>query len=154
MTLLSIRSALLLGLMITLVLGGGMVIGLSNPPGDWYAALAKPSFTPPDWLFPVAWTLLYVLVAVAGWLVLLRGPALALLPWAVQLALNFAWSPTFFGAQRIGFGLGVIAALLVAILAFLAATIRQNRAAFACFVPYGVWVAYATALNLSILRLN
>lgn len=154
MTTLSNRSALLLGLLLTLVLGGGMVVGLSNPPGDWYASLAKPGFTPPDWLFPVAWTVLYILVAIAGWLVVLRGPRLALLPWAAQLALNFAWSPVFFGAHRIGAGLAVIAALLVAIAVFLAATLRGNRAAFACFVPYAVWVVYATALNLSILRLN
>jgi translocator protein len=154
MTLLSTRSALLLGVVLTLVLGGGMIVGLSNPPGDWYAGLAKPGFTPPDWLFPVAWTVIYVLVAVAGWLVLLRGPAPALLAWGAQLALNFAWSPVFFGSHRIGLGLAVIAALLATILAFLALTVRRNRAAFACFLPYGAWVAYATALNLSILRLN
>lgn len=154
MTTLSDRSALLLGLILTLVLGGGMVIGLSNPPGAWYEGLAKPGFTPPDWLFPLAWTVLYLLIAVAGWLVLLRGPALAIPFWIAQLALNFGWSPVFFGAQRIGLGLLVIAGLLVSVIAFAAVTARRNRAAFVCFVPYGVWVAYATALNLSILRLN
>lgn len=148
------RSLGLLGLFVAVTLGGGMLIGISNPPGEWYAGLAKPGFTPPNWLFPVAWTVLYVLVAIAGWRVFERGPAAGRLAWVAQLALNFLWSPTFFGAHRIGAGLVVVAALLLAVLLFLAATWKANRPAFACFVPYAAWVAYATALNLSIWRLN
>ncbi|GGE14926.1 tryptophan-rich sensory protein [Aureimonas endophytica] len=149
-----LRHLLWLACFLVVTLGGGLSIGIANPPGAWYEALAKPGFTPPNWLFPVAWTILYVLIGIAGWRVFLKGPAVALALWLVQLALNFAWSPTFFGAHRIGAGLLIIALLLGAILAFLFATIRRNRVAAWCFLPYAAWVAYATLLNFALWRLN
>lgn len=150
----AVRSGLLLAVLLVATLGGGMLVGVSNPPGDWYANLAKPGFTPPNWLFPVAWTLLYVLVAVAGWLVFRAGPGAARVLWVLQLAVNFAWSPTVFGAHRIGVGLVVVSALLVLVLAFVAAAWERQRIAAVAFLPYAAWVAYATALNYSIWRLN
>ncbi len=148
------RSLLVLVALLLLTVGGGLLIGVSNPPGDWYAGLAKPAWTPPNWLFPVSWTLLYVLVAVAGWLVFRGGPRTAQVLWVGQVAVNFAWSPSFFGAQRIGLGLAVVATLLVLILLFIVATWRTQRTATLLFLPYAAWVAYATALNHSIWRLN
>ena len=138
-----------------LVVGGGLAIGWLTAPGDWYARLEKPAFNPPGWLFPPVWTVLYVLVAVAGWRLwrLDRGGWSMKLWWA-QLILNFLWSPVFFGAHRIGLALIVILLLLPAILAFIAVAWRQDRAAALLFLPYAAWVAFALALNASILMLN
>ena len=143
-----------LALFVAAVLGGGMLIGINNPPGDWYAGLQKPWFTPPGLLFPIAWTILYVLIAVAGWRVLTAGITGALALWVVQMALNFAWSPTFFGAQLIGWGFAIILALLVAILLFIARTWRADRTAALLFLPYAAWVAFASLLNGSIFLAN
>ncbi|MGB9043465.1 MAG: TspO/MBR family protein, partial [Pseudolabrys sp.] len=89
-----VRSYLTLALFILLVLGGGTLIGLMTLPGEWYAELAKPPFNPPNWIFAPVWTLLYIMVAVAGWRTWQRGPrSAAMALWFVQLALNFVWSP-------------------------------------------------------------
>lgn len=124
---------------------------------DWYPTLRKPGFTPPGWAFPVAWTILYILMAVAAWRVWRRGersdrPALAL--WGAQLALNFAWSILFFGLHMITAGLIDIVALLVLILAAAAAFWRRDRLAGLMMLPYAAWVSFATALNLAIWRMN
>ena len=81
------------------VVGIGWLIGATNLPGEWYAALAKPGFVPPNWAFPVAWTILYIMIAVAGWRTFRREPSgRAMQVWAAQLALNFVWSPVMFDA--------------------------------------------------------
>jgi tryptophan-rich sensory protein len=124
-------------------------------PGAWYAGLAKPTWTPPGWLFGPVWSVLYLMIAVAGWLVWRAngmGPALAL--WGAQLALNGIWSPVMFGAHRIGLALVVIVVLWVAIAAFIAVAWRVSRNAALLFVPYLAWVSFATALNFAIWRLN
>jgi benzodiazapine receptor len=144
----------LLALFLLVTLGGGMLIGLSNPPGEWYAGLAKARFNPPDWAFPVAWTILYILIAVAGWRVFLAKARLPFGLWVLQLALNFTWTPTFFGLHLIGAGLVVLLAMLAAILAFIAVTWRQDRTAALLFVPYAAWVGFAGLLNGSIWWLN
>lgn len=123
----------------------------------WYPTLNKPGFTPPDWAFPVAWTLLYILMAVAAWRVWRKGertdtPAMAL--WFVQLALNFAWSILFFGLHLVLDGLIDIAALLVVIVATAAAFWSRDRAAGLLMAPYAAWVTFALALNFAIWRLN
>jgi benzodiazapine receptor len=144
----------LLGILV-LVIGGGLAIGYLTAPGAWYASLAKPSFNPPGWIFGPVWTVLYVLIAVAGWRTFdrdRRGWPMRL--WWAQLALNFLWSPVFFAAHRIGLALGVILLLFAAILAFIAAAWRQDRIAALLFVPYGAWVAFASVLNGAIWRLN
>lgn len=143
-----------LAVFLAVTLGGGMLIGVNNPPGDWYAGLAKPWFTPPGILFPVAWTILYILIAVAGWRVFTGGTGRAKALWLVQIALNFSWSPTFFGANLIGWGLAIILALLVAILLFMAQTWRQDRTAALLFLPYAAWVGFASLLNGSIFLSN
>ena len=144
----------LLALFLAVSLGGGMLVGISNPPGEWYAALAKPPFNPPDWLFPPAWTLLYILIGIAGWRVFLAKLRLPFGLWVLQLAINFTWSPTFFGQHLIGAGLVILLAMLATILAFIAVTWSRDRTAALCFVPYALWVSFAGLLNGAIWWLN
>lgn len=126
--------------------------------GTWYQALQKPPFNPPDWVFAPVWTMLYVLMAIAGWRVWRRvrfkGGRKALTVFAVQLVLNLAWSVLFFGLQRIGFALLEIVILLLAIIANTILFWRIDRLAGALFVPYVLWVAFATVLNASLWLLN
>ncbi|MBB3770835.1 tryptophan-rich sensory protein [Angulomicrobium tetraedrale] len=125
----------------------------------WYASLAKPSFTPPAPVFPIVWTTLYVLMAVALWrLWQLHAPSperrTAILLWIVQLALNAVWSPVFFGMEAIGAGLAIILVLWLAIAATIWAAARIDRIAAWLLVPYLVWVSYATVLNAAIVVMN
>ena len=147
------RRALLLFL--ALVLGGGLAIGYLTAPGEWYAGLVKPAFNPPAWVFGPVWSALYVLIGIAGWRVWRhdrRGWPMIL--WWIQLALNFAWSPTFFAAHRIGLALGIILLLLLAISAFIATAWRQDRLAAWLMVPYWAWVGFASVLNAALFWLN
>ncbi len=144
-----------LWLFIIIVLGIGLSIGFATAPGTWYQGLAKPSFNPPDWLFGPVWSLLYVLIAIAGWRIWRVAPdSGAMRLWGLQLVLNYLWSPIFFGLQRPGLALVVIVALLAAILGFVALARRLDRPAAWLFVPYALWVAFATLLNAAIWRLN
>jgi tryptophan-rich sensory protein len=125
----------------------------------WYATLLKPGFTPPNWAFPVAWTLLYAMMAYALWRILSLpkaqpGRTGAIVAFFVQLALNGLWSFAFFGGQSPLAGLVVIAALIVAILATIRTFWRLDRVAALLLVPYLAWVAYAALLNGTIWRLN
>ena len=142
-----------------LFVGGVLLVGLGigglTVPDGWYAALAKPSFNPPNWVFPPAWTVLYVLVGVAGWRVWRlpdKGPSLML--WSAQLALNYLWTPVFFVLHMTGAALAVILLLLLLILAFVAATWMRERIAALLFLPYAAWVAFAVTLNAAIWHLN
>lgn len=144
----------LLALFLAVSLGGGMLVGISNPPGEWYAGLAKASFNPPGWVFAPAWTLLYILIGIAGWRVFMAGLRLPLAIWVLQLAINLTWSPTFFGQHQIGLGLAILVAMFAAILVFIATTWRRDRPAALCFLPYALWVAFAGLLNGSIWWLN
>lgn len=124
----------------------------------WYTAIRKPSWAPPNWMFPVVWTILYGLMAVAGWRVW-NSPAgatrnLALLFFGFQLFLNFLWSPVFFNLHRIGLGVLIIAALWLAILSFVFINWNFHRTASWLFLPYLAWVTLAAALNFTIWRLN
>lgn len=142
-------------LFLALVLGGGVLIGALTAPGAWYAALAKPAFNPPAWLFAPVWSALYIMIAIAGWRAWQQGPGRpAMRLWWAQLALNFAWSPIFFAAHRIGIALGVIALLLLAIIGFIIAAWRRDRIAALLFVPYAAWVAFAALLNGALWLLN
>ena len=133
-------------------------------PGDWYRSLAKPRWTPPDWLFPVAWMVLYVLMTVAAWRVATRlaggvspAPAVSaagLAFWAAQAALNGLWSPLFFGIRRPDAAMICVTALWVAVAATLGLFWTVDPWAGAMFVPYLVWVSVASALNWRVLQLN
>jgi benzodiazapine receptor len=142
-------------LFLLLVVGGGIAIGYLTAPGDWYAGLAKPSFNPPNWVFGPTWTILYVLIAVAGWRVWrIDSSGWTMRLWWVQLALNFLWTPAFFGAHRIGLALAVILLLLSVIVAFIALSWRQHRTSAWLFMPYAAWVGFASLLNAAIFALN
>jgi tryptophan-rich sensory protein len=151
-------NAICLLLALIICIGGGAASGLATPPGEWYAALAKPAWTPPGWLFGPAWTLLYTLMAVAVWTVWRRrqqtSVRVPLTLFAVQLALNFAWTPLFFGMHQPGLALAEILVMLAAIVATTVSFARVSPAAAWMMVPYGAWVCFATALNWAIWKLN
>lgn len=142
-------------LFLVLVVGGGWIIGTTNLPGGWYANLHKPPFTPPNLLFPLAWTVLYVLIAIAGWRTYERtGSGLLMQIWWGQLLLNFAWSPIFFRLHLMWPALAVIVAMFVLILLFMLLQWRRDRTAALLFAPYACWVAFASVLNASLNVLN
>lgn len=122
---------------------------------EWYPTLVKPSWQPPNWLFGPVWTVLYVMMAVAAWLVWKAGNARsALTLWGAQLLLNFAWSFLFFGARSPGLGLIDIIALWLAIAATIFAFAFKSRLAAFLMVPYLCWVSFALALNAAIFMMN
>jgi benzodiazapine receptor len=133
-------------------------VGGRFQPGEWYAALTKPALTPPGWVFPVAWTLLYATMGVALFLVWQRRGAplrtSALAVFAVQLVLNAAWSWLFFGLHRPDLAFIDIVALWVLILASAVLFRRIRPVAGALLLPYLAWVGFASYLNLMLWRLN
>jgi translocator protein len=129
--------------------------GSSFMPGDWYAALNKPEWTPPNWVFPVAWTILYAMIAVAGWLSWKAGGlSVAVVIWAIGLVLNALWSYLMFGRHDIALALVDVAALWLAVAAFIVAAWRIDKRASGLFMPYLAWVTFAMALNAAVWRLN
>ena len=132
--------------------------GVSTISAAWYAALAKPAWTPPlSWFGPV-WTVLYLLIGIAGWLIwherYHRGRGVALLAYAVQLFLNALWAPLFFGDESIGAGLFIIVALWLSIIWSIREFVRVRGSAAWLLAPYLAWVSFAVALNLTLWRHN
>ncbi len=118
--------------------------------GPWYRSLSKPSWTPPDWLFPVAWTLLYVMIAIAGllvWSTPHESRTTLLTLWGLQLALNALWSYIFFGRRDMRLALVDIMALWLTIAAFIVLAWPVNELAAILFMPYLAWVSFAALLN-------
>lgn len=131
---------------------GGLAAGSST---STYRALDTPAFAPPSWLFGPVWSVLYLTIAVAGWLVWRRaGWTSALTLWAIQLLFNLAWTPLFFAADLYAVALVDIVMLLVAVAVTIALFRRTSKAAAWLLVPYLAWVGYATALNAGIVILN
>ena len=125
------------------------------PPGDWYAALSKPSWTPPPWVFGPVWTTLYAAMGVAAWRVWRRdGWSVGVGLFLAQLAVNAAWSPVFFGWQQLGAALAVILVLAALIALTVRAFWRSDRLAGALLVPYLAWASFAACLNAALWRLN
>ncbi|WBB98339.1 tryptophan-rich sensory protein [Solwaraspora sp. WMMA2080] len=123
--------------------------------GSRYAELVQPSWAPPSWLFSPVWTILYVLIAVAGFTVWRRaGVGLAIASWLAQLVLNAAWTPLFFAAGRYGLAFAEIVLLWLLVGATVVLFWRVWRPAALLMVPYWGWVTFAAALNLSIWQLN
>jgi len=125
--------------------------------GSWYAGLAKPAWNPPAWVFGPVWTVLYALMAVAGWLVWRKGGAAswyALRWFAAQLVLNVAWSAIFFGLQMPSLAFAEILVLWLAIAATIMTSWQVSRFAGLLLTPYLVWVSFAAVLNFAIWRLN
>ncbi|WP_224816507.1 TspO/MBR family protein [Hasllibacter sp. MH4015] len=135
--------------------GAAAATGSLFPPGEWYRALNKPSWTPPDWLFPIAWTTLYIASAYAATRIAVRDDnAHAMAFWALQIALNALWTPVFFGLQRIRGGMVALVFLWLAVFGTMLSFFAHDALAGWLMVPYVVWVTVAGALNLSVWRLN
>jgi translocator protein len=146
-------------LLFLLACGPAAATGAMFSPGEWYRSLAKPSWTPPDWLFPVAWTTLYLCMALAAERVARQagqdpmvGTGLAF--WALQIGLNTLWTPVFFGLRRMRAGMIVLVFLWLAVFATLVTFWRIDWFAGLLFLPYLAWVTIAGALNWSVMTLN
>ena len=139
----------------------GSVAGLFTTKGvnGWYAAAQKPWFNPPNWLFAPVWTTLYILMGIALYLVWKSGTEkklkqTAIVLFAIQLALNFAWSFIFFSLQQTGWALAELVLMWLAILATILIFGRISSAAAWLLVPYISWVSFAGVLNYAIWSLN
>jgi tryptophan-rich sensory protein len=129
--------------------------GAMFPTGEWYKQLNKPSWTPPNWLFPVAWTSIYLLMAFAGARVApLEGSAYALAFWAMQIAFNALWTPVFFGLRNLKASLPIMAGLWFSVFGATITHWQLDLWAGLAFVPYLTWVSVAAALNIAMVRLN
>ena len=140
-------------LMVAVAAIGGAVTSAQIP--TWYATLPKPSFTPPNAVFPVAWTTLYFMMGISLWRLWDRAPEgpdrrRALTLFLVQLALNFAWSPVFFALHAVWTAFAIILALIVAVAATLRFALRADALAGWLLVPYLLWLCFACLLNGSI----
>ncbi|MFZ9198416.1 MAG: tryptophan-rich sensory protein TspO [Paracoccaceae bacterium] len=135
--------------------GGAAATGAMFQPGAWYDALQKPSWTPPNWLFPVAWTTLYLLMSFSAMRVAqLPDAGQALAFWAMQIAFNTLWTPVFFGLRRMRAALVVMTFLWASVAATTVTFWQVDWLAGLMFLPYLVWVSVAGALNFSVWRLN
>ncbi|WP_296249047.1 tryptophan-rich sensory protein TspO [Pseudomonas sp. UBA4194] len=129
--------------------------GIIFKPGAWYESLVKPRFTPPNWAFPVAWTIIYLLLAWAGYrLTLIPESQTVLALWSAQIALNTLWTPVFFGAHRIVAGMVIISLLWIVAATMVVLAMRLDVITGLILFPYVVWLCIAAALNFSILRNN
>jgi len=149
---------LLLLIVVCLSVAGFGAVFTSSSVSQWYPTLRKPSWNPPSWIFGPVWITLYVMMAIAAWLVWqklgFRGAAGTLWLFAFQLVLNAAWSPLFFGLKSPLAGLIGIVPLWVAILATLISFWKISPIAGLLFVPYWLWVSFATMLNFTIWKMN
>jgi len=134
---------------------GAGATGAMFPPGEWYEKLNKPSWVPPNWLFPVAWTSIYLLISFAGARVAgMEGAQLALAFWALQIAFNTLWTPVFFGLRGLKASLPIMAALWLSVFGATITHFQVDTWAGLAFVPYLTWVTVAAALNWQMAKLN
>jgi tryptophan-rich sensory protein len=139
----------------TLVAAGGAIwfVGDLNA-NKWIV----PTIAPPAWLFGPVWTILYLLIATSGYRISslkssnLKNIALGL--WALQMCLNTLWTPVFFGAFDLQGALGIIVILWLTIVSYIVVSFKIDRASSYLFMPYWVWVSFATALNFSYILVN
>jgi tryptophan-rich sensory protein len=157
----SARSALRLLTCIGLCFGIAIIAGQSTTAEipTWYATLNKPSWTPPNWVFPAAWSVLYLMLAISLWLLWSAGedaPARrrAITLSLVQLALNGLWSPIFFSLHQTRLALAVIVLMIIFTIATMRAAWPVDRRAAWLLVPYLVWILYASSLNVGIIAMN
>jgi tryptophan-rich sensory protein len=141
-----------------LFLGASLAAGMTGwlfKPGDWYEALVKPDWRPKNWMFPVAWTTIYILSSLAATRVApLAGNAFAMGFWALQIALNTLWTPVFFGARRMGLSIIVMGALCFAVLGMFWTFWSLDGWAAILILPYVIWLALAAPLNWRVWRDN
>lgn len=157
----NIRNVIALAVSLALAFAAASLGSLATAPNidGWYATLHKPEWTPPNAAFPIVWTILYAMMAIAAWRIWIsdasaRRIRTALLIYAAHLAVNVAWSFAFFAMQSPRLGLAVIAVLVIVIVWTIAAFWRIDRAAGLLLVPYMLWASFASALNLAIVGLN
>ena len=135
-----------------------MAAGLAGslfPPGRWYSELNKPVWTPPNWVFPVAWPILYLLMSYSGaTLANLESAGSALALWALQISLNTLWTPVFFGLKNLKLGLIIIFLLLISVAISTYVFWLYAWIAGLLFLPYLAWVTFAAALNAAVFKLN
>lgn len=134
------------------------MFGSQFMPDEWYRGLEKPAWHPPDWVFGPVWTVLYVLIAISGWLAWrargIRGARVPMSIYGVQLVLNAIWPALFFGLQQPGLAFAAILLLLAAIVANCILFWRIQVTAGLLLLPYLAWVTFAAALNGAIWHLN
>jgi tryptophan-rich sensory protein len=152
-------SRLVISVAVPLAVGFLSGFATSSSVAAWYPTLVKPSFNPPAWIFGPVWTVLYVMMGVAAFLVWRHGlerdgVRAALVAFAVQLALNGLWSILFFGLRSPGWALVEIAVLWLAIAATVWLFRKVDLAAALLMLPYWAWVSFAAALNAAIWWLN
>lgn len=145
-------AAFLVAVAVAALLGGLATSGA----GSTYASLDLPSYAPPSWLFGPVWSVLYVMIAVAGWLYWrrVRDVDAGLVAYAVQLVLNAVWTPLFFGADKSALALVDIVLLAIGVAVTIGLFAPRSRPAAWLLLPYLTWVLYAGALNAGILALN
>jgi tryptophan-rich sensory protein len=145
---------LLFCLFLAAAAGAGATGGLF-PTGKWYETLNRPSWTPPNWVFPVMWTSIYLLIAFAGARVAgLEGSGYAMAFWAMQIAFNALWTPVFFGLRNLKGSVPIMVCLWVSVLGATITHMQLDFWAGLAFVPYLAWVTVAAALNIQMVRLN
>ncbi len=152
------KNALSLAFWVLLSFSAGW-FGSQFKPGTWYQELSKPSWTPPSFVFPIAWSLLYTLMGVSAWLVWQKRAqsswvTTALILFVVQLFLNALWSWIFFGLHQMGWAAMEIGLLWAVVLATLIFFFKISNVAGFLFVPYLVWLTFAFALNTAIWMKN
>ena len=149
------RPWLILAAFIIVVVGVGGLIGSLSAPGGWYQNLNKPPFNPPNWLFGPVWTILYVMIAIAGWRIwMIDRTSTPMKIWFAQMVLNWAWTPVWFVAQLLWPAFAIIIVILALIIAFILTARKHDTIAAWLFVPYAAWVAFASLLAFSIAILN
>jgi len=144
---------------IPLIIGGLGSIFTQSSVSTWYLELNKPFFNPPNWIFPIAWSYLYITMGIASWLIWKKKTQRndvksALILYGVHLFFNLIWSYLFFTLKNPGLALIEIVILLVLIITITFKFYRISKPAAYLFIPYLVWVSFATALNASIVYLN
>lgn len=149
------RRWLTLVIFVVVTMGLGALVGATTLPGEWYEGLQKPFFNPPNWVFGPVWTVLYAIIAIAGWRTWVRGyRGLPMQLWFLQFAVNLMWSPAFFGFQMPGLALLIIIVMGALTFLFIQLTWKPDRLSALLMIPYFAWVSFAGLLNLAIWWLN
>lgn len=129
--------------------------GALFPTGEWYKSLDKPIWTPPDWVFPIAWAIFYTVLAIVGARVSnIDGNKYAVAFWSLHIALNTLWTPVVFGARKLKAGMIIIVLLWLASAGTIYHTFVLDRFSGLIIMPYIIWVTFATALNFSLVKRN
>lgn len=133
----------------------GSIATRESVASEWFRSLDKPAFYPPDELFGIVWTILYIMIALAGWLSWRNGGGFrVLVPWTIQIVLNLGWTVFFFASQQPEWAMVVIVALVAAAIWTAWVMRRYSAAAALMFVPHVLWLIFAGVLNGSIIALN